>query len=258
MFTKSIDLSKHTNIHIGPKIDITIIEKGDIIPKEKYLIGGGANILVSDNPPPLMMLGKEFDYIKIDANSIIIGAATPTGKVLSFAKKNNLKGFEFFAKLPGTLGGMLAMNAGVKAYEIFNILKAINIEGEWKNKADIEHGYRYAKLGGIALEATFEKEEGFDETLLDELISLRKNQPKEPSAGSFFKNPKDDYAARLIEACGLKGKQIGGMAWSAIHANFLVNLGEGTFEDALKLINLAKEEVQKKFNINLEEEVKIL
>ncbi|MEJ2528291.1 MAG: UDP-N-acetylmuramate dehydrogenase [Sulfurovaceae bacterium] len=246
MFLKNIDLSKHTNIRIGPKIDITIIEKDDIIPKEKYLIGGGANILVSNNPPPLMMLGKDFDYIKMEENSIIIGAATPTGKVLSFAK------------LPGTLGGMLAMNAGVKAYEIFNILKAISIEGEWTNKTDIEHGYRYAKLGGIALEATFEKEEGFDAKLLDELISLRKNQPKEPSAGSFFKNPKDDYAARLIEACGLKGKQIGGMAWSAIHANFLVNLGEGTFEDALKLINLAKEEVQKKFNINLEEEVKIL
>ncbi|MEJ2437915.1 MAG: UDP-N-acetylmuramate dehydrogenase [Sulfurovaceae bacterium] len=172
--------------------------------------------------------------------------------------KNDLKGFEFFAKLPGTLGGMLAMNAGVKTYEIFNILRAINIEGEWRDKADIEHGYRYAKLGGIALEATFEKEKGFDNTLLDELISLRKNQPKEPSAGSFFKNPKDDYAARLIEACELKGKQIGGMAWSAIHTNFLVNLNEGTFEDALKLINLAKEEVQKKFNINLEEEVKIL
>lgn len=258
MFLKSIDLSKHTNIRIGPKIDITIIEKGDIIPKEKYLIGGGANILVSDNPPPLMMLGKDFDYIKMEENSIMIGAATPTGKVLSFAKKNDLKGFEFFAKLPGTLGGMLAMNAGVKAYEIFNILEAINIEGEWKDKADIRYGYRYAKLGGIALEATFEKEKGFDNTLLDELISLRKNQPKEPSAGSFFKNPKDDYAAKLIEACGLKGKQIGGMAWSAIHANFLVNLGEGTFEDALKLINLAKEEVQKKFNINLEEEVKIL
>jgi UDP-N-acetylmuramate dehydrogenase len=187
VFTKSIDLSKHTNIRIGPKIDITIIEKGDIIPKEKHLIGGGANILVSDNPPPLMMLGKDFDYIKLDANSIIIGAATPTGKVLSFAKKNNLKGFEFFAKLPGTLGGMLAMNAGVKAYEIFNILKAISIEGEWTNKTDIEHGYRYAKLGGIALEATFEKEEGFDAKLLDELISLRKNSLKNQVPDLFSK-----------------------------------------------------------------------
>jgi UDP-N-acetylmuramate dehydrogenase len=258
VFLKNIDLSRHTNIRIGPKVDVAIIEKNDIVPKERYLIGGGANILISNNPPPLMMLGKDFNYITIENDSIKIGAATPTGKILSFAKKNNLKGFEFFAKLPGTLGGMLAMNAGVKEYEIFDILKMINIEGVQKDTKDIEHGYRYAKLEGTALEATFDKNIGFDAQLLDNLLLLRKNQPREPSAGSFFKNPSNDYAARLIEACGLKGKQMGNMAWSNIHANFLVNLGDGTFEDAKKLINLAKKEVQKKFGVLLQEEVKIL
>jgi len=87
---------------------------------------------------------------------------------------------------------------------------------------------------------------------------LRANQPKEPSAGSLFKNPEGDHAGRLIEAVGLKGMQIGGMAWSEVHANFLVNKGYGTFSEAMELINLAKQKVQSRFGIALQEEVKIL
>jgi UDP-N-acetylmuramate dehydrogenase len=93
---------------------------------------------------------------------------------------------------------------------------------------------------------------------LDTLLSWRSNQPPEPSAGSVFKNPEGDYAGRLIEAAGLKGTKKGDMQWSPIHANFLVNLGNGTFEDALYLITLAKKEVKKLFGITLQEEIKIL
>jgi UDP-N-acetylmuramate dehydrogenase len=234
------------------------VEKGDEIPQDRYLIGGANNLLVSPTPPPLMKLSKEFATITQEDHMLTIGAATPTGRIVSYARKHNIAGFEFCAKLPGTLGGMLAMNAGVKEYEVFNILHSVKINGKWVNVKDIEHGYRYAKLGGIATEAKFEIKEGFSQALLDTLLSLRTNQPPEPSAGSVFKNPDGDYAGRLIESVGLKGMKKGDMQWSPIHANFLVNLGNGTFEDAIYLINRAKEEVKKVFDITLKEEIKIL
>jgi UDP-N-acetylmuramate dehydrogenase len=258
MYFKTIDFSKFTSIKVGQKEEVLIIEKGDEIPENRRLIGHGNNLLISTNPPPLMMLGKDFDFITIEGNILTIGAATPTGKILSFIKKHNIAGFEFISKLPGSMGGMLAMNAGVKEYEIFNILDSIQIDGKWHNKDNIEHGYRFAQLNGIATEARFIVKYGFDATLLNNLVSLRSNQPKEPSAGSLFKNPPNDHAGRLIEAVGLKGKRIGGMIWSEIHANFLVNLGGGTYTDAMELINMAKEKVKNEFNIELINEVEII
>ncbi len=258
MYFKTIDFSKFTSIKVGQKEEVLIIEKGDEIPENRRLIGHGNNLLISTNPPPLMMLGKDFDFITIEGNILTIGAATPTGKILSFVKKHNIAGFEFISKLPGSMGGMLAMNAGVKEYEIFNILDSIQIDGKWHNKDNIEHGYRFAQLNGIATEARFIVKYGFDATLLNNLVSLRSNQPKEPSAGSLFKNPPNDHAGRLIEAVGLKGKRIGGMIWSDVHANFLVNLGGGTYTDAMELINMAKEKVKNEFNIELINEVEII
>jgi len=258
MYFKTIDFSKFTSIKVGQEEEVLVIEKGDEIPKDRHLIGHGNNLLISTNPPPLMILGKDFDYINIENEMLIIGAATPTGKILSFVKKHNIAGFEFVSKLPGSMGGMLAMNAGVKEWEIFNILDSVEINNQRINKNDIEHGYRFAKLSGIATAARFEIKYGFDVTLLNSLVSLRSNQPKEPSAGSLFKNPPNDHTGRLIEAVGLKGKQIGGMAWSEIHANFLVNIGGGTYVDAIELINMAKEKVKNEFNVELKSEIKIL
>jgi UDP-N-acetylmuramate dehydrogenase len=258
MFFKTIDFSKYSSIRIGQATQVLIIEKGDVIPYDRYLIGGANNLLVSPTPPPLMMLSKDFATIEQEGDMLTIGAAMPTGRIVSYAKKNNIAGFEFFSKLPGTLGGMLAMNAGVKEYEIFNILHSIKVNGTWLLAKEIEHGYRFAKLGGVATHARFEKHEGFNQALLDDLLNLRSNQPYEPSAGSAFKNPQGDYAARLIEAVGLKGVRKGQMQWSSVHANFLVNLGGGTFEEAKSLIDLAKNEVLNRFGIQLVEEIKIL
>jgi len=258
MFLRTIDFSKYSSIRIGPEVDVLMIEKDDEIPEDRYLVGGANNLLLSPTPPPLMMLSKDFDYCRIEGNFLEIGAATPTGKILSFARKHNLGGFEFVAKLPGTLGGMLAMNAGVKEYEIFPLLDSVRIEEEWIPADKIEHGYRYARLPGIATAARFPLRQGYNETLRQELLTLRNNQPKEPSAGSAFKNPPGDYAGRLIEAVGLKGYRRGGMAWSEVHANFLVNLGGGIYDEAMALINLAKERVLEHFGIPLEEEIKIL
>ena len=258
MFFKTIDFSKYSSIKIGQPTQVLMIEQGDDFPIDRYLIGGANNLLVSPIPPPLMMLSKDFATITRKENILTIGASMPTGRIVSYAKKHDIAGFEFCSKLPGTLGGMLAMNAGVKAYEIFNILHSININGAWISAQDLEHGYRFAKLGGIATYAKFEIHHGFSQQLLDELLSLRSNQPHEPSAGSVFKNPEDDFAGRLIEASGLKGLRKGQMQWSMVHANFLVNLGGGTYEDAKYLIDLAKNEVFKKFGIALLEEIKIL
>ena len=258
MFFKTIDFSRFSSIKIGEKVDVLMIERGDTVPKDRIIIGHGNNILVSPNPPPLMMLSKDFSFIELEDNILRVGASTPIGRLLSFAKRNNLAGFEFISKLPGSLGGMVAMNAGVKSYEIFNIIDAIKIDGEWIEKDKIEYGYRFAKLNGVVTEVKFIVENGFNNSLLDELIKLRLNQPKSPSAGSLFKNPKGDYAGRLIEEVGLKGFRKGDMEWSMVHANFLVNRGDGNFNDAKYLINLAKDRVLEKFNIKLIEEVKIL
>ena len=258
MFFKTIDFSKYSSIKIGQPTEVLVVEEGDEIPQDRYLIGGANNLLVSPTPPPLMILSKAFATIREEGDMLIIGAATPTGRILSYARKHDIAGFEFCAKLPGTLGGMLAMNAGVKEYEVFNILHSVKINGEWVKAKDVEHGYRHARLNGIATEAKFEIKKGFSQSLLDSLLSLRSNQPPQPSAGSVFKNPEGDYAGRLIEAAGLKGARKGDMQWSSIHANFLVNLGNGTFEDALYLITLAKKEVKKMFGITLQEEIKIL
>jgi UDP-N-acetylmuramate dehydrogenase len=259
LFFKTVDFSNFSSIKIGQPTKVLMIEKDDnIIPKDRTIIGHANNLLISPNPSPLMMLSKDFSFIDIDNNILTIGSATPIGKIFSFAKKNNIKGFEFISKLPGSLGGMVAMNAGVKSYEIFNIIDSIKIDNRWIDKKDIEYGYRYAKLNGIVTEVKFKIEYGFDKELLKELNFLRLNQPKLASAGSTFKNPHGDYAGRLIEAVGLRGFKKGAMQWSEIHANFLVNHGGGTFEDAIYLINIAKEKVFKEFNILLEEEIKIL
>jgi len=256
--SRVIDFSRYSSIKIGPTLNVKVIEAGDDIPKDYYLIGGANNLLLSDNPPKLMILGKSYDYAKIDGNTLELGCALKTGRLLSFAKKNNLAGFEFVSKLPGTIGGMLAMNAGVKSYEIFNLVESVEINGKWIKKENIEYGYRFANLGGVATRVRFKVEYGYNQELKDELLKLRDNQPKEPSAGSAFKNPEGDYAGRLIEAVGLKGKRVGGMAWSEVHANFLVNLGDGSYKDAITLIEMAKERVKEKFGVLLKEEIKIL
>ena len=172
MFFKTIDFSKYSSIKVGQETEVLMLERGDTIPTDRYLIGAANNLLVSPTPPALMMLSKDFAFIEENNNMLTIGAAMPTGRIISYAKKHDIAGFEFCTKLPGTLGGMLAMNAGVKTYEVFNILHSIEIDGVWVNKEEIEFGYRFAKLGGIATAARFKIQKGFDQALLDELFGI--------------------------------------------------------------------------------------
>jgi len=257
MKNKLINFSKFSSIKIGNSFNVEIIENGDIITKDSYLIGSCNNILIGKNPPKLSKLSKDYDYIKIENNKIKIGGATPSGKIISFCKKNNIANFEFISQLPGTLGGLVKMNAGLKDYEIFNYLIDIYTD-KLIDKNKINYGYRRTDITQPILEASFILEYGFDNTKIDIFKTMRLNQPKLPSAGSCFKNPIGDYAGRLIEEVGLKGFRVGDMEFSSKHANFLVNLGFGSFNDAIYLINEAKKRVYEKFKINLECEIIIL
>lgn len=254
---KIVDFSKYSSIRIGGEKEVEVIDaKGSY--EDLYIIGGCNNILLSPNAPKLAILGKKFDYIYIEDNSLHIGGATKSGKILSYAKKHNLANFELMQKLPGTLGGMLKMNAGLKEWEIFNHLKSITLHSGKVEKKDIDYGYRYAKISDIVYEGVFELSYGFDEDRLNMFKKFRDNQPQKPSCGSCFKNPKGDFAARLIQEVGLKGETFGDMQFSEKHANFLVNLGKGEFQDALDLINLAQKRVYEEFGVRLEREIIIV
>lgn len=257
MNTKTIDFSKFSSIRIGPIVDVALIEN-DIVPQGHLIIGSANNVLVSPTPPPLMILSKAYDFIRLESDGLHIGAATPGGRVVSFCKKHDIAHFEYLSKLPGTVGGMLKMNAGLKEYEIFNHLIAIRTQSGWKQKDALEYGYRKTSINEVIFEAVFEVELGYSIERYELFNTMRSNQPRDPSAGSCFKNPPNDYAGRLIEAVGLKGVHQGAMAFSDVHANFLVNMGGGTFEDALTLIHEAQSRVKNQFDIDLQCEVVII
>jgi len=254
---KTINFAKHSSIKIGPLVEVFVIEDKSY-PKDTYILGQCNNVLIGPSHPPLMVLGKNYDYIKIENNLLCVGAATPGGKLLSFCKKHDIRHFELLPKLPGNIGGMIKMNAGLKEYEIFNYLHSLETENGIFLKKDIPHGYRWTDFKGLVFEARFEIHNGFNQEHLEIFKKMRDNQPLDPSAGSCFKNPEGDSAGRLIEAVGLKGYQVGGMAFSSKHANFLVNLAEGSFDEALSLIQLAQQKVFDKFGVWLENEVIIV
>ncbi len=256
--TKQIDFERYSSIHIGPSLHVEIIDKIISINKDTFMVGGANNILVSPTPPKMAMLGKAFNFLRANNGLLHIGGAVSSAKILLYAKKHNIKNFELMQKLPGTLGGMIKMNAGLKEWEIFNHLVAIKTEFGWVKKKDIEFGYRHTDIKGVIYEATFEIERGFDNKLLEMFKKLRESQPKQASAGSCFKNPPNNFAGKLLDEVGLKGYRIGDVAFSHTHANFLINLGAGTFEDAIELIDLAKREVFSYHKIQLELEIKIV
>lgn len=253
---KTLNLASYSSLRIGPVVAVEVID--EIKENSSFIIGGCNNLLFSPTPPPLAMLGREFDFLHVENNLLHVGAATPSGKLLSYAKKHDLANFELMQKLPGTLGGMIKMNAGLKEWEIFNNLVAIRTHKGWIDKKDIEYGYRHTNIKDIIFEAKFEIHKGFDTALLEMFKKLRDNQPNLPSAGSCFKNPSGNFAGKLLDEAGLKGYRIGDMAFSDTHANFLVNLGRGTYEQALELIALAQKTVFERFGIHLELEIKIV
>jgi len=258
MQTKLINFKNYSSFKIGEKLEVALLENDFSKINDYYLIGSCNNTLVGTNPPKLMMLSKIYDYIKIEDNLIKIGGATPSGKIASFCKKNDIANFELVSHLPGKLGGLVYMNAGLKEFEIFNHLVSIKTPSGIKLKKDIKYGYRFTDIKEPILEVSFELMHGFDSEKVAMFKKMRENQPAASSAGSCFKNPKGEYAGRLIEAVGLKGQKVGDMEFSTEHANFLVNNGNGTFEDAMYLIEEAQKRVYAAFAIWLECEIVVL
>ena len=252
---KTIDFSRFSSIKIGPKIKVKIIDENNY--NGEFLIGNATNTLISPNAKNLGILDEKYDFIEYKNGILRVGGKTKNRKLYRFAKEHNLGGFEFLAHLPGTVGGSVKMNAGVKEEEISNNLLALKTD-KLREKKEFNFSYRHSDIKDPVFEVIFEIKRDYDPALDIKLKNMRKNQPSLPSLGSVFKNPKDNYAGKLIEAVGLKGMIKGGIMVSDIHANFFVNTGGGSFEDMIYLIILAKKRVYESFGIKLQEEIKII
>lgn len=261
MQTKIIDFSRASPIKIGGICEVKIAQNIDeilFLKDSNFLLGSAHNTLISPDFKNLFMLGNEFDFINDFGDFIEVGARFSARKLFLFAKNNNLGGFEFLSAIPGTLGGLIKMNAGMKQYEISNILSEVCINGEWIAKHNIAFSYRKSGICGAISAARFVKKAGFSDEIKIECQKMRSNQPKNPNLGSCFKNPPNDSAGRLLERVGLRGFSLNKMAFSDIHANFLINLGGGDFASAKNLINLAKTRVKNECGIQLENEIILL
>ncbi len=253
-YYKEIDFSKYSSIKIGPTSEVLVInEIGEY--NDYQIIGRGNNVLISNNHPKFAVLGDEFNYIEQKDDLLYVGCATTSGKLLTYTRNNDIAHLEFLAKLPGNMGGLTKMNAGLKTWEVFNHVHSIKTKDGYIKAEDIDFTYRHTQIDTIIYEVVFYIEKGFDKEELKKFNKMRDNQPHMPSAGSCFVNPKGDFAGRLIQEVGLKGVKIGNMGFSNEHANFLVNYGNGTFEEAMEAINIAKSKVKEKFNIELKLEI---
>lgn len=229
-----------------------------------FLLGGGSNVILDDYFDGVIIKLDSLNYINIDNLKVTAGAGVMLGRLAMSTVNSNLTGLEWAINIPGALGGSIVGNAGAYNSEMFDNLVSIkvltpNLEIKELKKEEIEHSYRSTNIKKqqlIVLEGTFLLKPGNKEESL-ELINDRSkrrasSQPLDkPSAGSVFRNPPGDYAGRLIEEAGLKGKIIGGAMISPKHANFIVNIGNATSNDVKSLIKLIKVEVKKKFNIDL-------
>jgi UDP-N-acetylmuramate dehydrogenase len=209
--------------------------------------------------------------INDDDGMIYSEAGVSCSKLSKFTAKNGLADSAFFSGIPGTIGGALAMNAGCYGSETWDYVQKvlmINLNGDQveRNKSDFNISYRQVinnNKDEFFLAAWFkfpkgDKEES--EKRIKELLAHRKEtQPLNwPTAGSTFRNPKDNFAAKLIEDCGLKGYQIGGAQVSEKHANFIINLGNASALDIENIITYIQKVVFEKKNIQLLREIRII
>lgn len=256
-----IDFKKYSSVRIGGKFEVEVLDDIDLF--DGFIVGGANNLLVSNDRKKLGILSKKFDFIDILEKHekymlINIGCATKSSKIYKFAKENNLKGFEFLRKIPGFLGGLIKMNAGLKDENISKYLLSVRNAKKEKQKDELCFSYRYCNEKEVMFSAKFKLEYGFDKDKDAILKNMRDNQPSGASFGSIFKNPPNDYAGRLIEAVGLKGFCKNDAYFSDKHANFLINKKNATFEDAIFLIELAEKRVFENFGIKLQREVVVI
>ncbi|MFQ5596546.1 MAG: UDP-N-acetylmuramate dehydrogenase [Nitrospiria bacterium] len=236
-----------------------------------FVLGNGTNVLVKEGGIRGLVLNlKNLNRIELIGFDVIFaeaGSAYP--KVATFAMEHHLGGIEYAAGIPGTVGGAVAMNAGIPNCDTGSSLLNIGLVDEAGTLRDlspqeIDFGYRSTSLPqGVVVSAAFRltptPEEEVEASLKAYLKTRRTRQPLDLSnCGSVFKNPPDGFAGDLIEQAGLKGCRVGDAQVSTKHGNFIVNLGSARADDVLALIEKMHEAIVARFGISLELEVKVV
>ncbi|CAM3727894.1 UDP-N-acetylmuramate dehydrogenase [Cohnella lubricantis] len=277
-------LAKHTTWKIGGPADIFLVPdtQEQLADAIRILnrhdvpwttLGRGSNTLVSDKGVrgAVIKLGKGFDFVSFDGGTVRAGGSYSFIKLSVMTGKEGLTGLEFAGGIPGTVGGAVYMNAGAHGSDVSRILQSADIVWEdgtrgTYGKEDLAFGYRHSILQerrGIVTEATFLLQPGDRKEIAAALASFKdrrlRTQPLQMAcAGSVFRNPPNDHAARLIEAAGLKGAREGNAEVSLLHANFIVNHGDAKAEDVLTLIRRVQSTVEDRFGIRMVPEVLLM
>lgn len=272
-------LSKYTTYKVGGTAKVVVFPKDIFCLKElirlikqnkiKYkVIGNGSNLLFSSKVfDGVIIILSNLNKVIINNEQLICESGASLIYAAMKASNNGLSGLEFSTGIPGTVGGAVYMNAGAYGSDIQSVINSIkvlneNLEIITLTNDMLDFSYRKSLLQDkdyICLEATFNLKRSDKEVIVNkiqEYRNKRKNsQPLEyPSAGSVFRNPPNNFAGKLIEEIGLKGKSIGGAEVSTKHANFIINKENATAEDIYNLIKLVHKEVLEKYNIDLKEE----
>lgn len=276
-------LSRHTSWRVGGPADryFEPADRADLVafvqqllPDEPVLwLGLGSNLLVRDGGfrGTVIALHGALALFHVEAPSLLYAeAGVHCARLAKFAEKHQLAGLGFMAGIPGTVGGALAMNAGAWGGETWNAVAQVEVlkrsgHCEWLDPAPFTIAYRSVTpppdvLGFLAARFTVDADDGRHAEATRAALAKRKaTQPVgKPSAGSTFRNPPGDHAARLIEACGLKGYRIGGAQVSVQHANFILTEDGARAADVEQLIQHMHDTVKRQTGIALEAEVKIV
>ena len=235
-----------------------------------FWLGLGSNLLVRDggiSGTVINTRGRLKVMQLIDSNMVYVEAGVPCAHVARFCVELGLTGAEFLAGIPGTMGGALKMNAGAfgsETWDIVDEVEMVNARGVIvKRRAEqFEIAYRSVKglenewFMAVELKLVKGQSEQSQQKIKALLEQRALTQPtNKPTCGSVFKNPPGNYAARLIEACGLKGHEIGGACVSEKHANFIENTGNATAVDIERLIAYIQQQVKQQYDVTLETEV---
>jgi len=236
-----------------------------------FILGAGSNLLVSDQGVKGLVLKLSAPYFKrisLKNNFIKAGSGVMLGSLVNFAKENSLQGLEFLAGIPGTLGGALAMNAGCWGFNIADLVKEVEImdySGNIKTlkRDEIRFAYRESGLKDCVILGAVLKLKPKDKKAIQNALNLylkrrRSSQDSSyPNAGCIFRNPEDNSAGRLIDLCGLKGREKGCAIISTLHGNFILNKGRASAGDVLALMDIIQKQVKKKFGVKLNPEIRI-
>ncbi len=254
----------------------TIVESLWEIKVPFIILGGGSNILISDTGVRELVLLNKAKSVVFSENeenpTVWAESGSNLGSIARQAAQRSLSGLEWAAGVPGTLGGAIFGNAGAHGSEISDQLKLAEIlqleKGRKQWSVDqFVFTYRSSTLKNqseksIILSASLQLEHGNQESIQEKMDQYkqfrRTTQPPGASMGSMFKNPPDDFAGRLIEEAGLKAYQIGDAQISSLHANFFINNGNASAQEVYKLIDHARQEVKKQFDVDLELEIQLL